>query len=125
MVIDGHVDEVVPALGAGAMATGAALLKARVEARAASLRDTAQFLDVEMDEFAWALALLADHLTRAAVEPGKHREPGTLEDAIDRRRRYSKLIGNAMRPRAQLAAQSEDGGDDRLLQAVDEPPGTA
>ena len=73
MVVNGHVETLVAAL-ARPMAADASLGEARIEALAASVRDAAELLDVEMHEFAGLIALVTDDRPGRTVHGPQDRE---------------------------------------------------
>jgi hypothetical protein len=106
LVVDRRVDEVVadPSTprGAGGAAVGAV---------AAAIRDAAQLLDVDVNQFARPGALIAaDQLASGPVHGGQPVEAVTVKDAMDRRGGPADPWGDAGRAELAGPAQPADLG---------------
>jgi pimeloyl-ACP methyl ester carboxylesterase len=105
-VVHGRVDVVIadPTTGGGGGA-------AAVGAVAAAVGDAAQLLDVDVDQLAGMLALVAHDHPAGPVGVGKPAHPVTPKDPIDGRASHPKPPGQPMRPLAVTAASGEHATD--------------
>ena len=81
MVVHGDVKEIETEAGAALRA--AVGLGARQDALAATLRDAAEFLDVQVNQRARTGVLVANDLPCGAVEPREAMESGAAQDGVD------------------------------------------
>ena len=72
--------------------------------------DPAEHLGVEVDEFAWPLALIADHRL-PGLKTIKPRDPGSSQKGVDGRACQPRLPGKHVRPDAQLTPPGAQSGD--------------
>jgi hypothetical protein len=125
VVVHGDVDVVMASLGAGAPAAGAGLLETRVEALATAVRDTAQLLDVEVDELTRFASLIADDGAGDTVQASEDRESCAFQDTVDGGSMHPQLPGDAMGAAAQFPPQAIDSLNDVVGKGVRCMPGSA
>ena len=89
--------------------------EARQDALAATLRDAAEFLDVQVNQRAWAGMLVADDLPCGAMEPREAVESGAAQDSVDGGAGDAQPPPDAVRPPGKHASCSTDG---RFLQLI-------
>ena len=89
------------------------LCEAGQDALAATLRDAAEFLDVEVNQRARADMLVANDLPGGAMEPREAMESGAAQDGVDGGGGDAQPPPDAVRPPGEHAACSADG---RFLQ---------
>ena len=115
-VIDGRVDVVV------ANAPAPCCLDPAMGAVTAAIRDAAQLLYVDVNQFAGVLALVADHHPTGPVDVSEAILAMAAQDAIDGRGRHVQPPGQAMRALAVAAAGGQDptrlGGGEGMRAAV-------
>ena len=114
MVVHGYVKEIETEAGA-ALRAAVGLGEARQDALAATLRDAAEFLDVQVNQRAWAGMLVADDLPCGAMEPREAVESGALQDSVDGGAGDAQPPPDAVRPPGKHASCSTD---DRFLQLI-------
>ena len=108
VVIHGYVEEVETEAGAALRIT-AVLGEAGQDALAATLRDAAEFLDVEVNQRAGAGMLVANDLPGGAMEPREAMESGAAQDGVDGGGGDAQPPPDAVRPPGKHAACSADG----------------
>src|SRR5712671_5483062 len=89
-------------------ASPACLVKARVEAFAASLGDTAELLHIQVHQLPGTLTFIADNAPRRPVELGEDGHAVAPEDAVDRRGSHAQFVGDPVWPCSQAAPQGQD-----------------
>ena len=123
-VVDGDVD-IVPADSgaafAGLVGEGAVVVRAAApDALARAALDAPQLLDVDVDQLAGSLALVAQD--RFEPEPSELAHPTALQDRRDRRQRAVEQLGD-LRPGEPQAPQRDDHLDSLLISPVRDPLG--
>ena len=78
--------------------------------------DAAEFLDIDMDQFAWPLALVAHH-RRLGFERRQLADPETPQHLAHRRHRHGELFGDRRAAQA-LPPQTPDRGNPRSRSAI-------
>jgi hypothetical protein len=82
-----------------------------VDAVAATVRDAAQLLDVDVDQLPGMLALVADHHPAGPVGVGESAHVMTGQDPIDGRAGHAQLPGQSVRALAVTAAGGQHATD--------------
>ena len=124
MVIHGHVEEVETEAGA-ALRAAAGLGEPGQDALAATLRDAAEFLDVQVNQRARTGVLVANDLPCGAMEPREAVESGAAQDSVDGGAGDAQPPPDAVRPPGKHAACSADGRFLQLIGLVGAAQGTA
>ena len=102
------MEEVETEAGA-ALRTAVGLREAGQDALAATLRDAAEFLDVEVNQRAGAGMLVANDLPCGAMEPREAVESGAAQDGVDGGAGDAQPPPDAVRAPGKHAACSADG----------------
>ena len=108
MFVHGYVKEIETEAGA-ALRAAVGLGEPGQDALAATLRDAAEFLDVQVNQRARAGMLVADDLPCGAVEPREAVESGAAQDSVDGGAGDAQPPPDAVRPPGKHASCSTDG----------------